>query len=380
MKRILYAVTGHGFGHATRALVIARLLKQRYPQIHVALSSAVDADAIRRFVPDFDRHFDLRHHDYEPGLIQKNCFEVDQAATRERYLALNRQLPDRIDRETRYLERGKFDAVISDVAAIPLAAAARLGLPSVVIGNFTWDWMLEPLLDDCTELSNYHSSLREDYGSAALYLRLPFHATEHPFRQVEDAPLVGRQSALAREEILSRAGIADDRERPLVLVAVGGWSSAGLSDITIDGCSDYRFLVAGDIPVTSRQAELYRLPFSLGGGLKFPDLVRIADIGVVKPGYGTCSEFVLNRGAMVGIERRNMREAEVMDHAVSEYIPFSHLSLENFLSGRWADSLAQVRDQPVPEYPDQARELTRLLERIVEVIGLPGVVASERAF
>lgn len=368
MKRILYTISGHGFGHATRALAIASRLLQRYPDTELTISSAVDPSAIRRFVPD--RHFTLRQQDYEPGLIQKTCFEVDPQATVSRYFSLMGELDARIEAETAFLEQGGFDGLISDVAAIPLASAAALGIPSLVIGNFTWDWILEPLIENCSELAGYYKDLRKHYANAALYLRLPFHADEHPFSNVEEAPLIGRQSRLARSEILSRMGLVDDKKRPIVLVAVGGWGSEGLQDIVIEGCRNYRLLVVGDLPVSSRGAELIRLPFSLGRGITFPDLVRVADAGVVKPGYGTCSEFILNSAGMVGIERRNMREVEVLDEKVGAAIPFAKLSLDNFFAGAWDDALECVLARTAPEPDDNSAKIATMIERIGETLGL----------
>lgn len=370
MKKVMYAITAHGFGHATRALVIARRLKQYYPDINLTISSAVDPEAIRRFIPDMNQHFGLRQQDYEPGLIQKSCFEVDPQATISRYLSLTQELEARIEAETAYLALGNFDGVISDVAAIPLAGAATLGIPSLVIGNFTWDWILKPLIENTNALAGYYADLQRQYASAAVYLRLPFHAPEHPFNKVEEAPLIGRRSVLSKSEILSRVGIVDDSKRPIVLVAVGGWNSEALQDIVIEGCSDYRLLVIGDLPISARRAELLRLPFSLGKGISFPDLVRIADACVVKPGFSTCAELVLNRAAMVGIERRNMRETEVLDERVGDYIPSTNLSLDNFFAGQWDNALETVLAEEVPEPEDLSMELTAMIVRIGETLKL----------
>lgn len=374
MKKILYAATGHGFGHATRSLAIIRLLRERYPNVEVTLSCAVDSAALQRFIPDSHPHLQLRARDYEPGLVQKTCFEVDPEATAARYQQLSGELEQRVEDEFRYLRQQGYDAVISDIAAIPLAAAARLQLPSLVIGNFTWDWILQPVVEryqgQYPGLLDYYSQLRADYRQADLYLRLPFGAPEHPFRQVEEVPMIGRRSVLDVAQIYRRLGIEQIAEKPLVLVAVGGWSSDGLGAVHIQGCEDYRFLVVGDLPISAECAEICRLPFSLGAGISFPDLVRIADVGVVKPGYGTCSEFVLNGAAMVGIERKHMRETAVMDPLISDHIPFSPLGLEDFFAGRWQAALEQTLVRPVDPAPDDASAIDHMANTIATTLRL----------
>ena len=365
--KILYAITSHGFGHATRAVEIARRLKQAFPAIEITLSTGVNAGAVQNFCPQFSQ-YQYRQQHYEPGLIQKNCFEADISATRQQYRQLYQQLPTRVQLETDYLADAGIDAVISDVAAIPLAAAERLKLPSLVIGNFTWDWVLQPLVAGCDQLSHYRRILQRQYSYASLYLQLPFHADSHPFTKHKAAPLIGRRATTSRQQTLARLGIVDDPARPLVLVSIGGWDAQGLAAIDIQQCENFRFLIIGDLPINAAQAEIIRLPFSLANSVSFPDLVHIAAAGVVKPGYGSCSEFVLNSTAMVGIERRHNREAAILEDSVSRYIPFASLSLDNFFAGDWQAALECVCRQPLHEFAAQDNELRQMTRTIAAVL------------
>ncbi len=368
--KLLYAITAHGFGHATRACTVAGLLQRFNPELDITFSTAVPADAMRRFSASSSmRQFDLRQQDYEPGLIQRTCFELDVDATRYQYQLLSRQLDQRVASETRFLQDYRFDAVLSDVAAIPLAAASELGLPAAVIGNFSWDWILQPVFAGQPELMDYLERMQRQYHSAAMYFRLPFHATQHPFRLVQEAPLIGRRSSLSRHTILSHLGITQDQERPLILVAVGGWEAAALGSIRVDGCAGYRFLVVGDLPISAPGAELVRLPFEIGSGIGFPDLVKIADAGIVKPGYGTCAEFVVNASRMVGITRTDNREAPVLREATERYIPYCPLSLEDFLGGKWQQALDHIMVSSPQAFPCQEQELETFAASILKSIG-----------
>lgn len=314
------------------------------------------------------RQFDLRQQDYEPGLIQRTCFELDADATRYQYQLLARQLDQRIANEARFLQDNQFDAVLSDVAAIPLAAAAQVGLPSAVIGNFSWDWILEPLFVGRPELMAYLERMQQQYRSAAMYFRLPFHAAQHPFQELQEAPLVGRRSGLSRDTILARLGITQQQQRPLILVAVGGWQATDLGRINVDGCTGYRFLVVGDLPVSAPGAELVHLPFELGSGIGFPDLVKLADAGIVKPGYGTCAEFVVNAGRMVGITRTDNREAAVLREATEHYIPYCPLGLEDFLGGQWQPALDKIMASSPAEFACQEQQFEAFAKSIIEAI------------
>ncbi len=366
--KVLYAITNHGFGHATRACTIAGLLQRQFPQIDITFSTAVPADAMQRFAATGAIELlELRQQDYEPGLIQRTCFELDAAATQSRYRQLAGQLEQRVASEAQFLATRGFDAVLSDVAAIPVAAAAQLGLPAAVIGNFSWDWILEPLFEGQPDLLRYLEVMRQQYRQAAMYFRLPLHAEQHPFERAQEAPLIGRRSRLPRDAVLSRLGISDDH-RPLVLVAVGGWEAAAIGGIEIEGCSDYQFLVVGDLPISAPDTTVLNLPFSLGAGISFQDLVAVADAGVVKPGYGTCAEFIVNAGRMVGITRNDNREAPVLAAATGRHIPYCPLSLENFFSGNWQATLDRITASPRQPFTGEDKELSHFARSIFDCI------------
>ncbi|MBI4583769.1 MAG: hypothetical protein HY717_07075 [Planctomycetes bacterium] len=366
--KILYAITGHGYGHATRSMVIARALLKSFPGMELVLSTSIPAGILKSFVPLENFVLPVRARDYEPGTVQRNCFEVDGPATRAAYGRFFEERERRIADEARYLAEAKCSGVISDVAAVPVVAAARAGLPAVVVSNFTWDWILKPVFAGDTGLEEELGRLAADYAKARRYLRLPFHPREHPFAAVEDLPLIGRRGRLRREEVFRRLGLEIADPRPVVLVAAGGWQAEGWPAIQVQGCEEYRFLLVGDLPVHSR-AQTRFLPFHFTPDLAFPDVVRAVEAGIVKPGYGTCAEFALNRTAMVGIERRGFREYEVLVEAMAGLLPYQGLTLEDFFSGNWQPALQAVLEKPFPPLPWKGDGARAAAARLVEILG-----------
>ena len=71
---IHFALTSHGLGHLTRAQPTIRALRAALPSHSIIVSIDVDADWIRGDLRD---GIVWRKQDYEPGAIQRNCFEVD---------------------------------------------------------------------------------------------------------------------------------------------------------------------------------------------------------------------------------------------------------------------------------------------------------------
>jgi len=366
--RLLFCVSGHGYGHATRSAAILQELLLLRSDLEVTVSSSVPA---RFFEAGKNPRVFWRGQNYEPGTIQKNCFEVDITRTCAAYGRFLDERGESLRAETAYLRDKGFDGVVADVPAVPLVAAAKAGIPAAAVWNFTWDWILEPLLADEKDerLRGLPALLREDYRSAGLDLRLPFSSPETTFDAVEDVPLVGRRARLSRQATRRLLGIETQDPRPLVLVATSGWDSSNWAPVRVQGCRDFRFLVIGDLPV-KLATEVRRLPVDLGEGYTFPDILSACDAVVSKPGYGLASECVLNQTALLGVERRGFREAAELVRGMKALGRFEGITLDDFFAGRWEPSLASLLgnkwvEKPVPQ--DGARIVAK---RLCEYFGL----------
>jgi hypothetical protein len=339
--RLAVALTSHGYGHATRTLAVLKSLVERQPGLDITVSATVPASL---FEGELGETLLLRHQVYEPGTIQKNCFEVDLEGTRDAYREHLARRKGLIAAEKEFLAAGKFDGLLVDVPAIPLAAASGLKIPAAALWNFTWDWILEPLLqpgDVEPPLARLPEQLREDYHAAGLHLRLPFSSPRNDLPGVESAPLVSRRARRTREATHRILGLASDDHRPLVLLAMGGWSCGEWRSIKVQGCSDFRFLVVGDVPVVSA-SEVRRLPAELSPDLRFSDLVAASDAVLSKPGYGIASECVTHHVPLLGVERRGFREAPELAREMQEFGPFHEISLDDFFAGAWEAPLGRL--------------------------------------
>jgi len=340
-QRFLFAITSHGFGHMTRTLEIAREFVALFPEVEAVISTKLPRGRVER---ELTVPFIFRSQDYEPGTAQKNCFEVDVDGTLRAYREHVRERSYRIRKEEEFLKEIGCSGIVSDIPALPVRCASRLGIPAVGVSNFTWDWILAPLLEG-TDLEDLPRQLAEDYRFGQLHLRLPFGPSVSPFPVVEPAPLVGRKAKIGPADVKRRLGLPDDTRR-LVVVCPGGWGAEQWPPISVAGCEEYRFVLVGDLPV-SLNAPVLRLPADLPERLGFADLVGAADIVLSKPGYGIASECVVNRTPMVGIERHGFREAAELVKGLKEAGPFTELSLDDFFDGRWEKALHEIEASEV---------------------------------
>lgn len=385
--RILYAVTGHGFGHATRAAEILRAWVDLCPTLEPHVASTAPP---RLFRTEAGAQLPQHARAYEPGTLQRSCFEVDVEGTRAAYRAHLAERPDRVTGEARFLQSLSIEGVVADVPALALEAAEGLGLPTAAVWNFTWDWILEPILDPHADddfqveggaegrplpqdddLRALPGRLRAVYARAGLHLKLPFSPLQPLFERVEEAPLVGRRSRADRAATLRAVGLDPTDRRPVVLVGMGGWECASWSPIPLRGCGDLRFLVVGDVPLLT-EACVASVPATLVPGVAFSDLVAAADLVLSKPGYGVASECALHGRPLLGVERRGFREAPELSRDLAAMIPLGELSLRDFFAGSWERGLVSLLEAPSPRATPLPHDGARVVvARLARHFGIP---------
>ena len=365
MDRILFALTSHGLGHLTRSLAVARELHALVAELELVVATTVPK---ARVALDLPVPFVHRPVAYEPGTLQRSCFELDVAATREAYIAHLKDREARLEQEIRFLRRSGCNAVVSDIPALPIRAAAELGLPAVGVANFTWDWILEPLLEG-SPAAEAIELLGADYARGLAHLRLPFGPETSPFEQSELAPLVSRRASLPPEALRRRLDLPAPGRGRVAVVCPGGWDPEAWERIHVRGCGDLHFVTVGALPVTA-DVPLRSLTHDLPEGISFPDLVSAADVVLAKPGYGIASECLAHRTALVCIKRPGFREAPLVVDQFRRLGPCEEMTLEDFFAGRWEAPLRAALESATP-WADVAEDgAGRVAHRLTELLGL----------
>lgn len=362
-QRILWALTSHGLGHLTRSLALASALRERQPGLEYVVATTIPRERVAR---DLAPPFEHRAVAYEPGTLQRSCFELDVTATREAYRRFLEGRAQRLRDEERFLRDAGCCAVVSDIPALPVRAAANLGMTAIGVANFTWDWILEPILSGSAAEAAL-DVLREDYACGSVQLRLPFGPDTSPFPRCEVAPLVSRRASLAPAELRRRLGIPQEDERRLVLVCPGGWQPDAWPDIHLRDGAGLRFLTVGGLPITA-DAPLRALDHELPCGVSFPDLVACADVVVAKPGYGIASECAAHHTPLVVIERPEFRETPLLLEQFRALGPCAELSLADFFAGDWRAAIQRALAGEhgwAPECVEDTPALARRLEQLL---------------
>jgi hypothetical protein len=233
-------------------------------------------------------------------------------------------------------------------------------VPSVALGNFTWDWIYEGYPQQVAAAPDLLPAIRSAYATASVALRLPMCGGFAAMQPVtRDIPFVARHSR--RDPADVRAGLRLPEGRPLVLMSFGGHGLADLDTRPLAAAAGYTFITTdmssptadscgGGPPANSVDGSLVRLSDRqiYQAGYRYEDLVRAADVVVTKPGYGIIAEAIANDTAILYTERGSFAEYDVLVRSMPRFARCRFIDQADLLAGRLERDLDRLLGQPPP--------------------------------
>ncbi len=353
MRPIVYYISGHGFGHASRSIELVNALLRADPNRAVHIRTAAP-----RWLFDLTVRgpFTIERLETDPGVVQLDSLNLDAAETVRRATAYAHQLPSLAAAEAARLHQLDAAFVIADIPPLGLEAARLAGVPSVALGNFTWDWIFRdyPGGEDAADI------LGEAYRRAGRAFRLPLSGGFDTIPLVMDLPFIARRATFAPAETRRRLGLPDGR---LALVSFGGYGVEGIDLDALSRTPGWTLLVSASVPfgpdrtplahATSRGA-LHPLdePAMYAMGLRYEDVVAAVDVVVTKPGYGIISECVANETALLYTDRGQFIEYGVLVKEMPAFVRCAYVGRQDLLAGQWQEALDRLVDSPpAPQRP-----------------------------
>lgn len=366
--QLLFYISGHGYGHATRSSEVLRELAQQQPgwRLHVRsnvpehLFAGIDQLAFHRLPESLD-----------PGVVEDaDSLGIDVAATLDAIERYYRRCSQIIDREAAWVRSQKIALIVADFPPLAGEIAAACGVPCVGIGNFTWDWIYEPFIEH-DHRRFLQAWLREGYRMMHCWLKLPFshEANRDLFPQVVDVPLVARRPRRPASQVLKQLRIDDSDRRPRVVLAMRGRIPPQAQAAAAKSNPGLLFLHF-DVTGTGQPNEI---GVGLGPNLAFPDALNVADVVVSKFGFGTVSECIAAHKRLLCPPRLNFREDEIFARQAPAQLRLKIISQADFREGRWSQPLRWLLDQPVVDSTlpiDGAAACAREIARIAADHGL----------
>ncbi|GAA5795989.1 hypothetical protein HPULCUR_001354 [Helicostylum pulchrum] len=383
-----FYVSGHGWGHATRAnQVIMDILK--LPACHKVIVISTATDFIFQGVIRLGALY--RHADIDAGVVQPLPYTVDREQTIKNLTSFLGRRPDTLKSEVEWLKSVQADCVICDAPFLPCAAASQVGIPAVISSNFTFDEVYMGLCegDDIDEdIRRMVQQVILDYRHADLLIRLPgairipsfddtiglvphtpfsnnFPDTVklkgvangktqlpctsisnvqkiynekglHFIRRIIDVPLVFRKFQTPREQVLDQVGIPKEiyDTHKILLLSFGGQM--------LGGGRWGNPLPPGWICIVCAAPDSIEMPplfYRAAKDAYVPDLTNACDVLLGKLGYGTCSECIGHSTPFVYVPRPQFIEEHGLLKLMNDQGSAVELSRQDFEDGKWAKAI-----------------------------------------
>ncbi|NIR47341.1 hypothetical protein GWO43_02550 [candidate division KSB1 bacterium] len=344
MDHIAFYISGHGYGHSTRAVEIINALSKKSPHLHCHIKT----DAPKwLFELNVRGNYSFHPISIDIGAVQQTSFHIDKRETLKRWAALLRRRKSIVQAEAAFVKSYGARLILGDITPFAFDIAAEAGVPSVAIANFTWDWIFSHYIDEIPEYSDVVQGIQSSYRKATWLLRLPFRGDLSIFPQVTDIPLIARKAKSSEQEVWKKLELNRERRPNLVLVA---FRASDLAEVQLTRAFSNEAFLFITLGLSDSYQNNLNIPPDM---IRFTELLNACDLVISKPGYGLVSEVLANKTPLLYTSRADFAEYEKLvaglkEYAVSEFIPRSE-----FLKGNWQPYLEQLmksdkRWKPIP--------------------------------
>ena len=348
---IVFYVSGHGFGHASRTIEVINAVLDRRPETRIGVRTSAP-----RWLFDLTVKGKIAFSTLEcdTGVVQIDALTLDEADSIRRAAAFHSDLVTRAASETRVLRELGAGLIVGDIPPLSFAVGAAAGIPSIALGNFTWDWVYAdyPRVRLAPSLL---PAIRGAYAKGTMALRLPMSAGFETFSNVKDIPMIARHATRTRQEVCKLLKLPTDK--PLVLMSFGGYGLPGLETDGLAKFKKYTVVTTSNLPVgrTRKQALLAERKGSFisvneeamyNAGVRYEDLVGAAEAVVTKPGYGIITECIANDTAVLYTSRGHFPEYDVLVEEMPKYLRTAFIGQEELFAGKWGTPLDKLLAQP----------------------------------
>ncbi|MEJ2729412.1 MAG: hypothetical protein P8185_13045 [Deltaproteobacteria bacterium] len=346
-RRIAYFISPHGFGHAARAASVMEALAE--------IESSLQFD-IFTTVPDWffsqSNSFAFQYHRLESdiGLVQKTPFQEDLPATVQKlkeFLPFNQA---RIAEVAEKIGHLNCKLVICDIAPMGIRIAQKAGVPSVLIENFTWDWIYQGYAEEEFKVFNVYLE--------SIFAEATYHIQTQPICKPDKVDLTAgpasRKIKHPSRQIRQSLKLPDSCK--VIMITAGGVpKSYGFID-KLKNQTDFHFVISGASNSENIQNNLVLLPEN--SGYFHPDLINAADAVVGKIGYSTIAE-IYQAGVPFGYSARaRYRESKPLVDFVENHLCGLAIGEAEFQAGDWVHRLHDLLALPrvkrdIPNGADQ---------------------------
>ena len=349
-RKFAYFISPHGFGHASRAAAVMSAFHNVEPSVHFEIFTLAPNWFFEQSLKTSYTYHQVKT---DTGVIQKSALVEDLEATLLDLKTIYPLRQDEVGRLADIIIQTGCEAIFCDIAPMGIAVARQAGIPSVLIENFTWDWIYEGYLEEESRFSNITLYLKKLFKQADLHIQTD------PLCEIDNnadlfAQPASRKPRSPASEIRSALEVPDNQK--VVLITMGGIPENYDFLSILKKENLIRFIIPGNYCHALTDNNITVLPHH--SQFYHPDLVNACDAVVGKLGYSTIAEIFHAGIPMLYLSRPRFRESPSLVRFVESHIPCAHIPTEELNKGNWLADLHKLLSFPrlnrnVPNGADQ---------------------------
>lgn len=351
-------VSSHGLGHAARSVAVMEAIRDRVPSLGFDIFTSVPEWFFKQTLSE---GFAYHGIPTDVGLKQRSPFEEDLAETLTDLDAFFPFKPEDIHAVGRLLKDRGCRLILCDISPMGIVVGVESGIPSLLVENFTWDWIYQGYADREPKFFPHIEFFKSTFAGADYHIQTE-PVCRHRKADLTTAP-ISRKPRSSAETIRQMLGI--NCGKPVIHITMGGIPQQYAIEEKLTAHPDLTFILSGSGSGLERTGNVVTLPYH--STFYHPDIINAADLVVGKAGYSTLAEVYYAGIPFVYVQRPTFRESDVISNFAETHMHGMAISRAQFDSGEWIDALSRFLDMPVirrrePTGADQVAEfVTRLL-------------------
>lgn len=337
---LLVDISAHGLGHLAQTAPVLDAIASRLPGLQVTVRSGLTQQQLSRRIKTGFRHVAQTR---DLGFVMHNAVDIDLQASAQAYRDFHDRWEDKVQQEAAWLQENRVEAVLTNVAYLPLAAAAQLKLPAASFCSLNWADLFAHYFAAEPWAAAIQKDIYSAYCKADSFLRVTPGLPMAELGGVQDIGPIAAIGLRRRDELAQLLQL--DAGHRWVLLAMGGlpfripmerWPAvSGITWLAPDTWqierADVRAFDRSDIP--------------------FSDLLASVDAVVTKPGYGTFVEAACSGIPILYLQRPDWPETAPFAVWLATHARSQEITRTQLWHGDFVEDLRRLWQSPAPAIP-----------------------------
>jgi len=318
---LAYFITAHGFGHASRSCAVINKMSQYNPDYYFHIFTNLPEWFLFESLNNKFSYIPIKS---DVGLVQESPFRENIHETINELKDFIPFIRSKYDQICDYIVNTKCKLILCDISPLGIFLGKILNISSVLIENFTWDWIYEPYKNsdpNFLQSINYYKSI---------YKQQNYHIQTEPICNQSYnidllAPPISRIPKTNYSLIRNRLGIKKNKK--MILITMGGVPSSVAIPDDLQDNEAFTFVVPCNTKTIKSINNIIYLPHH--SNYYHPDLINACDAVITKLGYSTIAEAYHAKVPMGYITRPRFRESKILEDFVKKNMSGDEIKLNN---------------------------------------------------